>query len=107
MHVRLDLIQPISNLSYDHLVLKIWKILLELQWDAIREDSTIKTCHLILRVEQEKHRKTRLVFSFFFHCKSTSLSLYDGTHKLMLMIPESQYLKDKRTFRILTLYFML
>ena len=28
-----------------------------------------------------------------------------GTHKLMLMIPESQYLKDKHTFCIVTLYF--
>ena len=76
--VRPDLTQSISILSYDHLLLKILKILFEPKRTRLHkirsprarnnyiQVSITKICHLFLRAEQGTRKKKWHIFSFFF-----------------------------------------
>ena len=88
--VRPNLTQSISILSYDHLLLKILKIL----FDPKRSDghtcilkvSTTKICHLFFALNKELtctiHWKNRLIFSFLFHAKKPTESWHKAVKNM-------------------------
>ena len=80
--VRLDLTQSIRILSYDHLLLKILKILFE----PTRSDLQQKFFIYFFASNKERtiHRKTRLIFSFLFSNSSFSKMAAEGSNKLKL-----------------------
>ena len=83
--VRPDHTQSLSILSYDHLLLKILKILLNLNRTRLHEIRPLSARNNYMKVYSKKiviyffasnkklttHKKTQLVFSFlFFNCNS-------------------------------------
>ena len=91
--VRPDLTQSISILSYDHLLLKIWKFCLNLNRTRLHkirrprarnnhiQVSITKICHLFLRAEQETLKKndtfSHFCFSIAIHAKKPT----EGWHQ--------------------------